>query len=136
MRNPLWLNQALVTVIFDGVPARDFMSGDSVRVIPNTEGSSLETGFDVTITTFSSNQSGTAEFDFKPTSLTLDYVNLLYNSQKTARARLFNVQILSSAGEPIRLEGCSISSPGTLGTGGNTASARTVVLNVQKIILP
>lgn len=136
MRNPFWLNQALTTFIFDGLPASDFMSGDSIRIIPNTEGSSLEVGFDSAVTTFSTNQSGTCELDFKPTSLTLDYVNRLYKAQKTAAARLFNCQVLTSAAEPIRLEGCSISSTGTKGTGGNTASARTVVLNVQKIIEP
>lgn len=134
MRNPLFMNQALIVVLLDGVLMIDFMSGDSVRIIPNTEGSALEVGFDSTKTLLTTNESGTAEFDFKPTSVSLDYINRLYRLQKTAAGRLFNCQITTSAAEPIRLEGCSISSNGTKGTGGNTASARTVVLNVQKII--
>jgi hypothetical protein len=43
------------------------------------------------------------------------------------------VQIVTSAAEPIRCEGCSISSPGGIATGGKTASARTVTINVEKI---
>lgn len=135
-RNILFLNQALCTVIIDGIPAVDFMSGDAIRVIPNTEGSSLENGFDGSVTTFSTNQSGTCELDFKPTSPTLDFINVLYNAQKTQLARLIEIRVITSALEPIQLSGVSISSPGTHATGGNTASARTVVFNVQKIKLP
>lgn len=134
MRNTLFMNQALITVLLDGVPMIDFMSGDSVRIIPNTEGSTLEVGFDSTKTLLTTNASGTAEFDFKPTSPSLDYINNLARLQRTALGRLFNVQILTSAAEPIRLEGCSISSPGTISSGGTAASARTVVLNVERII--
>lgn len=132
-RNPLWFNQALCTVILDGKPLVDFMSGDAIRVLPNTEGSSIETGLDRSVTTFSSDRSGTAEFDLKGTSLSLEVINRLWKAQKTATARKFNCQILTSAAEPIRLEGCSLSSIGSISTGGKTASARTIVLNVEKI---
>ena len=134
MRNTLFFNQALCTVILDGVQVRDFMDGDAIRVNPSTEGSSLEVGMDNAVTTFSTDMSGTLELDLKGTSLTLDRINLMWLAQKTAAARLFNVQIVTSALEPIRCEGCSISSPGAIATGGRSASARTVVLNVQRIL--
>lgn len=133
-RNPLFLNQALCTVIADGTPDIDHMSGDSIRVIPNTEGSSMETGFDGTTTVFSTDQSGTFEQDFRGTSVSLDKYTNLWKRQKTAAAKLFNCQIVTSAAQTIRLEGCSIQSIGAINTGGKTASAQTVVLNVQKII--
>lgn len=133
-RNNTILNQALCTVIGDGSPDVDHMSGDSIRVIPNAEGSSMETGFDLTITAFSTDQSGTFEQDFKQTSRSIDKYTRLWKAQKTYAARLFNVQILTAANASIRLEGCSVSNLGTTGTGGKTASAQTIVLNVQKII--
>ncbi len=134
-RNPLWMNQAICTFIGDGTPDLDFMSGDAIRFIPNSEGSSMEVGLDSATTVFSTDQSGTIELDFKATSLSLDKYNLLWKQQKTAAARLFNCQALTSAAEPIRAEGCSISSIGARNTGGKTASAVTIVINVQKMIL-
>lgn len=132
-RNPLWFNQALTTFILDGKPVVGFMSGDAIRIIPNTEGSSLEVGLDGATTTFSSDKSGTAEIDLKGTSLSLEVINRLWKAQKTATARKFNCQVVTSAAEPIRLKGCSVASIGAINTGGKTASARTVVLNVEEI---
>jgi hypothetical protein len=136
MRNPLFMNQALCTVIGYGTPDINFFSGDAIRVIPNAEGSSMETGLDSSTTTFSTDQSGTFEMDFKQTSVSLDKYQGIWKRQKTAQAALGNIQIFTSAAEPIRLEGCSISNIGQKGTGGKTASAQTVVFNVQKIIYP
>lgn len=133
-RNTKFLNQALCTVISAGSADVDHMSGDSIRIIPNAEGSAMENGFDGTITAFSTDMSGTFEQDFKATSPSLDKYNQRWLAQKTAAASLFNVQVITSANESYRLEGCSVLNVGTIGTGGKTASARTVVLNVQKII--
>lgn len=133
-RNTQLLNQALCTVIGAGSADVDHMSGDSIRVIPNAEGSAMETGFDSTITAFSTDQSGTFEQDFKQTSPSIDKYTRIWKSQKTAAASLFNIQIITAANQSIRLEGCSVSSLGTTGTGGKTASAQTIVYNVQKII--
>lgn len=132
-RNTQFFNQALVVVLVDGVPMRDFMSGDAVRINRNTEGSSLEVGLDKATTTFSTDQSGTIELDMKGTSISLEKINRLDKAQKTAAAKLFSVMIMTSAAEPIRAEGCSISSPGNISTGGKQASARTVVINCEKI---
>lgn len=133
-RNTQFLNQAVVTVIGDGSTDVDHMAGDSIRIIPNTEGSSMETGFDGSVTTFSTDNSGTFEQDFKGTSPSLDKYIRVWKAQKTAAARLFGVQIITSANQSVRLQGCSISSIGTIATGGKAASAQTVVMNVQKII--
>lgn len=133
-RNTEFLNQALCTVIMGGVPMVDLMSGDSIRVIRNTEGSSMETGFDSSTTTFSTDQSGTFELDFKQNSSSLDYLGRLSKAQKTAAARLLQGQVVTSARASVRLEGVSISTMGATSTGGKTASAQTVVFNVQKII--
>lgn len=133
-RNTQYLNQALNTVIMAGTPMVDFMSGDSIRIIRNSEGSAMEVGFDGATTMFSTDQSGTVEIDFKQTSPSLDFLGSLNKAQKTAAATLFNGQVITSARASIRLEGVSISSMGTTGTGGKTASAQTVVFNVQKII--
>lgn len=135
-RNTQFLNQALCVVIGDGTPDRDFFSGDSIRIIPNAEGSSMEVGLDGATTTFSTDMSGTLELDFKQNSISLDKYQAIWKRQKTAQARLINHQIFTSAAEPIRLEGVSISNIGQKGTGGKTASAQTVVFNVQKIIYP
>lgn len=134
MRNTQFLNQALNTVIMAGVPMVDFMSGDSIRIIRNSEGSSMEVGLDGATTLFSTDDSGTVEIDFKQTSASLDALGALYKAQKTAQAILFSGQIITSARASIRLEGVSIASMGTTATGGKTASAQTVVFNVQKII--
>ncbi|MNQ21269.1 hypothetical protein D3C85_343810 [compost metagenome] len=133
-RNNTILNQALCTVIGAGSTDADHMSGDSIRIIPNGEGSSMETGFDGTVTTLSTDQSGTFEQDFKQTSASIDKYARLWKAQKTAAGSLFNVQIITSAFQSIRLEGCSVNNLGTTGTGGKTASAQTITLNVQKII--
>lgn len=133
-RNTRFLNQAVVTVISAGSADVDHMSGDSIRVIPNAEGSAMETGFDSTITAFSTDNSGTFEQDFKGTSPSLDKYARLWKAQKTAAATLFNAQVITSANQSIRLEGCSVQNMGTVATGGKAASAQTVVLNVQKII--
>jgi len=133
-RNNTILNQALCTVIAAGSTDVDHMSGDSIRIIPNAEGSAMETGFDSTITTLSTDQSGTFEQDFKQTSPSIDKYTRLWQAQKTYVGGLFNVQVITSANASYRLEGCSVQSLGTTGTGGKTASAQTIVLNVQKII--
>lgn len=133
-RNTQFLNQALCTVIIDGVPMVDLMSGDSIRVNRNTEGSSMEVGFDSATTTFSTDQSGTFELDFKQNSKSLDALGARNKAQKSALARLMNGQVVTSALASIRLEGVSISTMGNTGTGGKAASAQTVVFNVQKII--
>lgn len=133
-RNTQFLNQAFCTAVIDGIPMVDLMSGDSIRVIRNTEGSSMEVGFDSATTTFSTDQSGTFEIDFKQNSASLDALGQRYRAQKSALARLMNGQVVTSALASIRLEGLSISSMGTTGTGAKTASAQTVVFNVQKII--
>lgn len=133
-RNTQFLNQALCTVIGNGSADVDHMSGDSIRIIPNAEGSSMETGFDGTTTVFSTDQSGTFEQDFKHTSPSLDKYQRLYKAQKTSSARLFNCQVVTAANQSIRLEGCSIMNMGAINTGGKAASAQTVVMNVQKII--
>lgn len=132
-RNTQFFNQALVTVILDGTQVTDFMSGDAVRINRSTEGSSLEIGLDKTTTTFSTDKSGTVELDLKGTSPALEKINRLDKAQKTAEARLFSLMIFTSAGEPIRCEGCSISSPGNISTGGKQASARTVTINCESI---
>ncbi len=133
-RNTQFLNQALVTVVADGSVDTDHMSGDSVRVIPNAEGSAMEAGFDSTVTSFSTDQSGTFEQDFKLTSPSLDKYQSLWQLQKTGAARLFNAMVFTGASQSIRLEGCSIQNIGQTATGGKAFSAQTVVLNVQKII--
>lgn len=133
-RNTQLLNQALVTVIGAGSTDTDHMSGDSIRIIPNAEGSSMETGFNGTVTTLSTDQSGTFEQDFKQTSPSIDKYNRLWKAQKTAAGSLFSFQIITSARESIRLEGVSVQNIGQTATGGKTASAKTIVYNVQKII--
>lgn len=136
MRNNQFFSQADCAVVIDGVLAQDFSDGDAIRINPSTEGSSLERGFDVATTTFAVDRSGTAEFDLKGTSLTLDQINALWAAQQSGAARLIDIQVMTSAREPIRLEGCSISSPGAIATGGRTSSPRTVIFNVQRITLP
>lgn len=133
-RNTEFMNQALCTVVTNGSSDTEFMSGDSIRIISNTEGSGLEVGFDGATTIFSTDESGTVELDFKHTSPSLDKYERLWKAQKTAAARLFSGQIITSANQSIRLQGCSISSIGAINTGAKTASAQTIVLNVEKII--
>ena len=133
-RNTLFLNQAHNTVIIDGVPMVDLFSGDSIRVIRNTEGSSMDVGLGRAVTTFSTDQSGTLELDFEQVSTSLDFLSVRNKAQKGALARLMNGMVVSSSLASTRLEGISISSMGTTGTGGKTGSAQTVVFNVEKII--
>lgn len=133
-RNTQFLNQAFCTVVGNGSVDVDHMSGDSIRVISNTEGSALDVGFDRATTLFSTDESGTFEQDFKHTSSSLDKYTRLWKAQKTAGARLFSIQVITSANQSIRLEGVSISDIGAISTGGKTESAQTVVYNVEKII--
>lgn len=133
-RNTQFLNQAFCTVVGNGSLDVDHMSGDAIRIISNTEGSALDVGFDNAVTLFSTDESGTFEQDFQHTSASLDKYERLWKAQKTAAARLFSIQVITSANQSIRLEGCSISDIGGISTGGKTASAQTVVFNVEKII--
>lgn len=94
----------------------------------------MDIGFDSATTVFSTDQSGTFEEDFEGTSPSLDKYILLWKAQKTAAARLFSVQVITSAMQSIRLEGCSVQNIGQISTGGKASTAQTVVLNVQKII--
>lgn len=132
-RNPLFLSQAVCTVIFDGQLVEGFAPGDAIRIIPSAEGSNVDVGLDVAVTTFTTDRSGEFELDLLPTSAFLDAVTLLWEAQATAAARLLNALVLTSAGEPVRLEGISISTPGDIGTGGKTATPRTVKCKVQRI---
>lgn len=132
-RNTQFFNQALATVILDGVVAEGYMDGDAIRVNESTEGSTIERGLDGATTTFSTDQAGTLELDLKGTSPTLDILRELWRAQKTANAREFDAQVVTSANEMIRCEGCSVASMGNTATGGRTASARTVVINVRRI---
>lgn len=133
-RNTQFLNQAFCTVVANGSANVGHFSGDSIRVIPNAEGSAMDIGFDSATTVFSTDQSGTFEEDFEGTSPSLDKYILLWKAQKTAAARLFSVQVITSAMQSIRLEGCSVQNIGQISTGGKASTAQTVVLNVQKII--
>ena len=134
MRNTSFFNQAACTVIIDGEIAEQFLDGDSVRITQSAEGSTVDRGFDGATTTFSTDRTGTLEIDLKGTSPTLDLINDLWSAQKTANAREFSCQIMTTAAEPIYLDGCSIASPGNIATGGRQASARTVVINVRTIV--
>jgi len=132
-RNPLWFDQSRVTVIIDGKPVIGLFSGDSVRITPNTEGSSMDVGLSGATTTFSNDQSGQLEIDLKGTSLSLEIFNRLWKAQTSGAARLFSGLIITAAIEPVQLEGMSIASIGSISTGGKQATARTLVFNVQKI---
>ena len=136
MSRTIFLNQAFVTVIIDGVPVDGFMSGDAVRITPNAEGSAVEVGLSGAVTSFSTDQSGEFEIDLMPTSPYLDEVGRIWAAQKTQAARLLDAQVLTSASEMYRLEGVSLSNPGGVATGGKTVSGRTVAFKVQKIIPP
>lgn len=135
-RNPLFLSQAVCTVIFDGQIVEGFAPGDAIRVIPSGEGSNVDVGLDVAVTTFTTDRSGEFEMDLMPTSAFLDTVNRLWSAQETAAARLLNVSVLTSANETVRLEGVSIASPGDMSTGGKTATPRTVKCKVQRVRMP
>jgi hypothetical protein len=137
MDRPLFFNQALSTVVLDGSPVEGLVSdSDSIRVTPAAEGTSLAKSLNGAVTTFSNDESGTLELDLLGTSPTLNQINALWRAQKGYGARLFDCQVLTSANEPIRLEGCSIADVGAIATGGTSAAPRTVVVNVQRIKLP
>lgn len=133
MRNTQFFDQAKTTVIIDGELAEQFMSGDAVRVNRATDGASVDAGFDSATTTLARNPTGTVELDFKGTSATLATINSLWEAQQNGFGRLIDLQIVTSATEMVRCEGCAIQSPGNIATGGNTASARTVILTSQRI---
>lgn len=132
-RNTQFFNQSQCTVILDGVPVEQFSDGDAIRVKRTTEGSTIERGIDGATTTFSTDKSGTVELDLKGVSITLDQINFLAMAQRTGFAREFSMQIVTSALEPIRCEGCSIAHAGDTSTGGRSSSPRTVTINVRKI---
>lgn len=137
MTRALFFNQAIATAVVDGLPAQGLVSdSDSIRVIPSADGSSVAKTLSGGVTTFSNDVTGVLELDLIGTSPTLDKINALWRAQKGFGARLFDCQILTTAAEPIRLEGCSISDVGTIATGGSSATPRTVVINVQRVILP
>jgi hypothetical protein len=137
MDRPLFFNPALSTVVLDGSPVEGLVSdSDSIRVTPAAEGTSLAKSLNGAVTTFSNDESGTLELDLLGTSPTLNQINALWRAQKGYGARLFDCQVLTSANEPIRLEGCSIADVGAIATGGTSAAPRTVVVNVQRIKLP
>lgn len=137
MNRPLFFNQSLSTVVLDGSPVEGLVSdSDSIRVTPAAEGSSLAKTLTGAVTTFSNDESGTLELDLLGTSPTLDRIYSLWRAQKGYGARLFDCQVLTSANEPVRLEGCSVADVGAIATGGNTAAPRTVVINVQRVKLP
>lgn len=132
----VFLNQAFCTVIIDGIPVLGFASGDAIKITPNAEGASIEVGLSGAVTAFSTDQSGEFEIDLMPTSFYLDVAAGLWTAQKTMAARLLDAQILTSAGEPYRLVGMSISDIGAIATGGKAVSARTIKFKVQQIIFP
>ena len=132
-RNQYFFDQSRVSAIIDGFPAKDFMSGDAIRINFNTEGSSIEVGLDTAKTTFSSDRSGTIEMDFKGTSTSLDRLTGLWKRATRGGATLFTIVIVTSATEFVTCLRCSISSIGAISTGGKTASARTVVFNCEDI---
>lgn len=126
-------NQALVTVLADGVPQLGINEGDAIRVIPNAESSALTTGVYETSTSFSTDNSGTFEIDYKPGSLSLIQLKRLHRNQKTFRARIFDIELITGVGDPVSLQGCSIMDIGTTTTAGKVMQPRTVVFNVQKV---
>lgn len=135
-RNTEFLSQAVCTVILDGIIVEGFAPGDSIKLTPNAEGSAIDVGLDVAVTTFSTDRTGELELDLMPTSPFLDYVGALWTAQKTSAARLISGQILTAAAEPYRLEGVSVSDPGAVATGGKSAAPRSVKFKVQRLDLP
>lgn len=136
MTREVFLNQAITTVIIDGEEVTDFAPGDSIKITHSGEGSDVQVGLDVAVTTFSTDRSGGLELDLLPTSRFLDTVGSLWAAQATGAARLLSGVALTSAGEPYTFSGMSIANPGDAATGGKTASARTVKFKVQKVIPP
>lgn len=135
-RNFLFLNQAMCTVIIDGVPVFGFAPGDSIKITPNAEGSAVEVGLDGAVTQFSTDMSGEFEIDLMPTSPFLDVVNAQWLAQKTAAAVLMLGTVTTSAAEPFALIGMSIADPGAVQTGGKAVTPRTVKFKVQRIVMP
>ena len=133
MRTTTHFDQSKTTVIIDGALAEQFMSGDSVRVNRTTAGAALDVGFDGATTMLAVDPSGTVELDFKGTSATLDTINELWEAQQNGLGRLFDIQLVTSATEMVRCANCAIQSPGNIATGGNTASARTVIFTSARI---
>ncbi len=133
MRTTTHFDQSKTTVIIDGVLGEQFMSGDSVRVNRTTAGASVDVGFTGGTTMLAVDPTGTVELDFKGTSATLDIINELWEAQQNGLGRLFDIQLVTSATEMVRCAGCAIQSPGNIATGGNTASARTVIFTTMRI---
>lgn len=129
-------NQALIVALIDGIPAVGIHEGDAIRVIPNPDSTAITTGPYESSTSFSTDNSGTLEIDFKAGSPTLIILKKKHRDQKTFRARTFDNQLVTGVGEPVSLKGCSIKDIGQITTAGKVMQGRTVVFNVEKIIEP
>ncbi|MPW31957.1 hypothetical protein F9L16_23670 [Agarivorans sp. B2Z047] len=126
-------NQALTVVIVDLIPQVGLFEGDPIRLIPNEEGSAITTGTYESTTSFSTDQSGQLEVDYKPGSASLIQLKTLWRNQKTFRAKTFSIQLVTGVGEPVSLQGCSIQSIGQSTTGGKVQQVKTVIFNIEKI---
>lgn len=136
MPRELFLSHDKCAVVIGERLIEGFAEGDSIRIIPNAEGSAVSAGLDGAVTLFTNNWTGTIELDLKPTSPSLDWIYRVWKDQKSGNARLLNGAITTDANEPWGFSGVSLLSVGQANSGGTTPSLRTIVWNVEKIDPP
>jgi hypothetical protein len=130
-RNIEYYNQADHSVIVDGIPMVDIAEGESIGVEFEGDRVTVTHGFDGASTSYSSDRRGAVTVVLKPTSISNDFLEGLFQRQSST-PRKFDVVVLTGVRELWRATGCSITRENFL-TGGAAMSGRTFRFPAESI---
>ena len=134
MARRLFYNKALVTLSVDGVPQVDLGDEDTAIMLERPDDlSELTVGVDSATTSLSRNPTGIITVTYRPNSPSLTQIEALYLIQQSDLATLFTLAITTGVDETVIAWGCSISSLGSIDSGGKVIKTRTVVFKSESV---
>ena len=124
------------SVFIDGRQVVDLAGPESPIRLNRPDAVSELTGGHSWTTSVSFNPTGILELDFKPQSITLAFLEHIYNNiqRSVSSYRLFPIEILTSVRERFTLERCSLITMGSNPTGGAKEEKITVSFTSENVL--
>lgn len=133
MRNGFY-NQGAAAVIFDGVVINDLGSDFGYRVnLPDAVGS-MTLGTERAVTNMTTNKTCTVDISLMPTSSANDTFLEFYYNQVRGQGREVSMTIISTEGEKLSFNRCSLAKPGNMEGGGQALVPREYTINVVEFV--
>ena len=119
------------SVVVDGASLEDFAEGDNVIAFePQGDAVSTQRGLDKNNINFGSPRPGWLTVQLKPTSLSINDLELAIRNQEDGNPRLIDISVMTGVNEVLSLTRAGIEEQG-FGTGGTSGTPRTYVFKAE-----